>query len=80
MSDGRARLTIEDHGDPLPNNTEGLFHPFVSGGDTDDDAHLGLGLYVAQVIARHHRGTIQAFSTTGRPGAVFTVVLPCLLR
>jgi signal transduction histidine kinase len=76
-SDGRARLLIEDRGDPLPDSVEELFHPFVTDGGSGD-AHLGLGLYVAQVIARHHRGTIRAIPTTDRPGAVLVVELPLL--
>lgn len=76
-SDGRVRLSIEDHGDPLPDAVEELFHPFATDGGSGD-AHLGLGLYVAQVIARHHRGTIRATPTADRPGAAFVVDLPAL--
>jgi signal transduction histidine kinase len=79
VSDGCARLTIEDRGDPLPENLESLFHPFVTQRG-DGDSHLGLGLYVAQVIARHHRGAIHVAPTTDCPGAAFTVELPALPR
>lgn len=73
-----ARLSIANYGDPLPKDAERLFRPFVSGSTSPRDGNLGLGLYVAQTIARYHGGTIHGMPTTGRPGAVFVVELPLL--
>ena len=39
--------------------------------------HFGLGLYVAQLIARFHGGSICAENLEDSSGVVFTVVLPC---
>lgn len=74
----RARLTVENHGDPLPEDTDNLFRPFVSAGTSPRDGNLGIGLYVAQTIARRHGGTIRAKPTADRPGAIFVVELPLL--
>lgn len=76
----RARLTITNYGDPLPEDAENLFRPFVSAGPVPREGSLGLGLYVAQTIARHHGGTIRAEPTADRPGAAFVVELPLLGR
>ena len=40
-------------------------------------SHFGLGLYVAQLIARFHGGSIRADNLDDASGVVFTVVLPC---
>jgi signal transduction histidine kinase len=77
-SNGRALLTVLNHGDPLPADNESLFRPFVSAGPATREDNLGLGLYVAQTIARRHQGTIRAEPTADRPGAVFVVDLPLL--
>lgn len=75
---GCARLTVTDHGEPLPQDIEAIFRPFVSIRRPDREGNLGLGLYVAKVIAGRHGGTISAESTTDRPGARFIVSLPLL--
>ena len=50
----------------------GLVAPTVR--PTDDDEHLGLGLYIARLIAEGHGGSISAENTDG--GVVFHVHLP----
>jgi sigma-B regulation protein RsbU (phosphoserine phosphatase) len=75
-SNGRALLTVLNHGHPLPEDTASLFRPFVSASPTPREGSLGLGLYVAQTIARHHGGTVRAEAAPDRPGAAFTVDLP----
>ena len=37
--------------------------------------HLGLGLYIARLIAEFHGGTMRAGNLPGQAGAVFEVVL-----
>ena len=77
-SDNRALLTVLNHGHPLPEDPASLFRPFVSASPTPREGSLGLGLYVAQTIARHHGGTVRAEATTDQPGAAFIVDLPLL--
>ncbi len=75
---GYARLEVTDHGEPLPQDLEAIFRPFVSVRRPDREGNLGLGLYVAKVIAGRHGGTITAEPTADRPGARFIVALPLL--
>ncbi len=78
-ADGRIRLAVENPGPPLPEDAAGrLFERMVSvrpdGAGTSP--HLGLGLYIARTIARHHGGDIMAANVDG--GVRFTVDLPLL--
>lgn len=77
-SDGRALLRVLNHGDPLPEDTDSLFRPLVSASPTRREGNLGLGLYVAQTIARHHGGSVRVEALSDRPGAVFSVDLPLI--
>jgi signal transduction histidine kinase len=73
-----ARLEVMNLGVPLPSDVERLFRPLVSLRTSGEQGHLGLGLYVAQVIANRHGGAIRAEPTVDRPGARFIVELPAL--
>ncbi len=67
-------LTVTNPGPPLPETMRSqLFDSMVSV-RRGDDRHLGLGLYVAKLIAQGHGGTISATNTND--GVAFTVVLP----
>lgn len=52
----------------------------VGAAPSPEEGNLGLGLYVAQTIARSHGGSIRAEPTSDRPGATFVVDLPLLGR
>ncbi|MFM9967482.1 MAG: ATP-binding protein [Burkholderiales bacterium] len=73
---GSVVLCIANLGDPLPEGTrQRLFASMVSmrrdrGGEKP---HLGLGLYVARLIAEFHRGTIQADNLADGQGVAVTV-------
>lgn len=68
-------LTIFNQGPPLPDNMRTqLFHSMVSVRQGDGKRHLGLGLYVARLIAEGQSGTISADNADG--GVVFTVEFP----
>lgn len=68
-------LSIFNTGPPLPDNMRSqLFHSMVSVRSSGGKRHLGLGLYVARLIAEGHKGTISADNTDG--GVVFTVRIP----
>lgn len=68
-------VRVEDEGRGLPEGLSlQLFEPFVS---TKGDDGLGLGLYMARLVAEHHRGTLTAVARAPR-GSVFELFLPVL--
>jgi len=67
VENGVAELGVENQGPPLPEEMRGkLFESMVSvRGERaregqSGEPHLGLGLYVARLIAEFHGGTIAA--------------------
>ena len=67
-------LSVTNPGPKLPDAMRGqLFDSMVSVREKKDSAHLGLGLYVARLIAEGHGGSIRADNTEN--GVQFTVVL-----
>ncbi|MDH3372343.1 MAG: ATP-binding protein [Gammaproteobacteria bacterium] len=74
-AEGARLLTVSNPGPPLPEQMRSqLFDSMVSVRRGGDDKHLGLGLYVAKLIAEGHRGTIEATNSEG--GVTVTVTLP----
>ena len=68
-------LSIFNPGPPLPENMRSqLFHSMVSVRKGGGKRHLGLGLYVARLIAEGHNGSISADNRNG--GVEFTVKFP----
>ncbi len=67
-------VCVENEGEPLPKNKERMFEAFVSSRSRSEN--LGLGLFVAQSIARNHRGHVLAEDLTDATGARFIVRLP----
>ena len=68
-------LSVQNPGPPLPERMRSqLFDSMVSVRSSRDDRHLGLGLYVAKLIAEGHGGTIEAENTES--GVQFSVSLP----
>ncbi len=60
---GRARLTIENTGPPIPaDRVDRLFEPFqrLDGERTDGSGGFGLGLSIVRAIATAHHATISA--------------------
>ncbi len=73
-----AALSVTDLGPTLPAELEGrLFDSMVSARkrDGDEEPHLGLGLYVARMIAAFHGGTLRADNLPGGDGVCVTAVL-----
>jgi signal transduction histidine kinase len=57
-------MSVSNPGPRLPERMRTqLFDSMVSVRDRGDDKHLGLGLYVAKLIAEGHGGTIEADNT-----------------
>ncbi len=75
MRDGALRLSVSNPGPPLPERMRSqLFDSMVSVREGGDDKHLGLGLYIAKLIAEGHSGRIEAANT--EDGVTFAVTLP----
>ena len=73
--DSSLQLTISNPGPELPERMRSqLFDSMVSVRPGAGDKHLGLGLYIAKLIAEGHGGKIQADNTD--IGVRFTVTLP----
>ncbi len=72
--DASLTISVTNPGPPLPAKMRGqLFDSMVSVRPDAADSHLGLGLYVARLIAEGHRGSIRADNTDG--GVCFAVTL-----
>ena len=68
-------VTVTNPGPQLPERMRTqLFDSMVSVRSGKDDRHLGLGLYVAKLIAEGHGGSISATNIEG--GVRFSVTLP----
>jgi len=68
-------LSVTNPGPPLPERMRSqMFDSLVSLRSGDAGRHLGLGLFIARVIATGHGGSINAFDVEG--GVTFEVRLP----
>lgn len=72
---GQLELSVTNYGSQLPAGMESrLFNSMVSVRDGKGEApHLGLGLYIARLIAEFHGGHIRAHDLVEQAGVVFTV-------
>lgn len=76
--DGRARLSVADHGPGLPADMEErIFEKFVRG-RSGTVTGTGLGLYIARQILEAHEGSISVRSTPD-VGATFVLDLPLIV-
>ena len=74
-SDGALQLSVTNPGPPLPERMRTqMFDSMVSMRGGENTRHLGLGLYVAKLIAEGHGGRIAAHNVEG--GVCFSVSLP----
>ncbi|HEX5766542.1 MAG TPA: ATP-binding protein [Woeseiaceae bacterium] len=68
-------LSVSNPGPPLPGRMRSqLFDSLVSVRSDDTGKHLGLGLFIARLVATGHGGSISARDVDG--GAIFEVRLP----
>ena len=72
-ADADLEIGVTNPGPPLPERLR-VFDSMVSMRSGKDSKHLGLGLYVAKLIAEGHGGTIAADNVDG--GVRFTVTVP----
>jgi signal transduction histidine kinase len=75
---GSCVLSVANSGSELPKEmSDRLFDSLVSARPNPaDGAHLGLGLHIARLIARHHGGRIGARNLPDSRGVEFWVELP----
>jgi signal transduction histidine kinase len=76
---GTVVLRVENRGPLLPDAIgESLFESMVSArtGAGGGVPHLGLGLYIARLIAEHHGGALRAENLPDRSGVAFEATLP----
>jgi len=79
VADGRLRLTVRDHGSGFDMRyAHKLFQPFQRLHGPDNGGGHGLGLAIAQTVARRHGGRIEAQADTD--GSLFTVELPAAVE
>ena len=75
----KACIAVSNPGPPLPDEMRAeMFDSMVSVRKGDAGKHLGLGLYIARLIAEGHNGSISADNTGD--GVRFTVYLPSVGR
>jgi dedicated sortase system histidine kinase len=75
------RLTVSNAGPRLPSGMPSrLFDSMVSVRPPGKGAHLGLGLYVARMIAQFHGGSIDVADRVDQSGVVVTLRLPLASR
>lgn len=73
--DDSLQIAVTNPGPPLPERMRAqLFDSMVSVRSGKDSKHLGLGLYIARLIAEGHGGNIHADNVEG--GVRFTVTVP----
>ncbi len=73
-----AVLRVLNRGPGLPDNSLHLVESMVSVRSAGTDDHLGLGLYIASVIARFHGGSLNIAERQDASGVTVTVRLPRL--
>lgn len=72
-------IRVENKGPVLPDSIrDSLFDSMVSqrAGQSGGVPHLGLGLYIARLIAEFHGGALRAENLHGGDGVAFEAVLP----
>jgi signal transduction histidine kinase len=76
--DGSAELAISDNGIGIPpDDLPRLGHPFVRGaGRAGTFAGMGVGLYVARIVAEAHSGSLALESDGDGKGTTVRVKLP----
>lgn len=76
VAGGALEFSVRDFGSGVPDHAKAVvFDRFQRGGDAAERAGSGLGLNIAQVIARAHGGSVRVVDAPGG-GAEFVIALP----
>lgn len=76
-NEGACRMAFVDQGRGFGKaDLDGLTQRFSRGSNVDDIVGSGLGLTIADDVARAHGGALEITSNTEGPGACVTLVLP----
>ncbi len=78
---GQAKLVISNTGPLLSEEMQGrLFESMVSVREQnkESETHLGIGLYIARVIAEFHQGHITIENNSDQSGVMVTIWLPII--
>jgi K+-sensing histidine kinase KdpD len=79
VENNNITLNVINYGSTLPKEMEGqLFNSMVSVRQKKENntPHLGLGLYIARMIAEFHGGHIKAANLEDGQGVCFSMVFP----
>ena len=73
---GTVRVAVSDHGIGIPEKDRAhLFERYFRGSNVSDVAGTGVGLYLVDMVARLHGGSVVVESAE-RGGSCFTMILP----
>jgi dedicated sortase system histidine kinase len=72
--EGNLLVSVTNPGPPLPERMRYQMFDSMVSMRSDDDKHLGLGLYIAKLIAAGHGGKIEADNTEN--GVTITITIP----
>ena len=76
---GWYEIQVANEGEPIPSELlPRLFGSMISGrqDSSSSDGHLGLGLFIARIIAEFHDGSIRAENLPNNAGVAVTVYFP----
>lgn len=79
VASDEVQIGVSNQGPLLdPTIAERLFQPMVStrAQGSDESTHLGLGLHIVQLVARHYGGRAEAHNLPDGSGVRFTLTLP----
>jgi signal transduction histidine kinase len=76
LSGDQVQVAVSDHGIGIPEKDRAhLFERYFRGSNVSDVAGTGVGLYLVDMVARLHGGTVTVESAE-RGGSCFTMTLP----
>lgn len=78
IEDQNAVLRILNEGPELPGTGENIFDSMVTTRSSSNEIHLGLGLYLAKVIADFHGAELTLANREDTRGVIARVVVPIL--
>ena len=80
-TDRHIVITVRNEGPPLPSHMQNqLFDSMVTMRDkespSNNNHHLGLGLYIVRLIVDFHHGEVQGYNVPDMSGVIFEIKLP----